>query len=388
MKITAIKTRAVTMASPMRNAFISFSEMSGSIVQIETDLRIDGKPLVGRGFSSNGRYAQTGILRERMIPRLLGAAPDSLLDDSGENFDPFRAWEVMMTNEKPGGHGERSVAVGVIDMALWDLVAKKEGVPLYRLLADRFNQGRCDSRVYTYAAGGYYYPDGGLKQLQDEMKGYLDSGYESVKMKVGGAPLEEDLRRIEAVIEVVGTGERVAVDANGRFTLEEALRFAEAIRDYHLKWYEEAGDPLDYGLQAELSRQTDIPMATGENLFSHQDVRNLVRYGGMNPDRDFLQMDPALAYGLVEYLRMLEVLQDHGWTARRCIPHGGHNFALHLASGLQLFGNESYPGVFQPFGGFGDGLKPEAGYFSLPQAPGIGIEEKANLLELFHNLEG
>lgn len=373
------------MKSPMRNAFISFSEMTGSIVQIETDIIRNGRPLVGRGFSSNGRYAQTGILLERMIPRILGAPAESLLDDAGTNFDPFKAWDIMMTNEKPGGHGERSVAVGVIDMALWDLVAKIEDLPLYRLIADRFNHGNFDSRVFTYAAGGYYYPDSGIPKLVEEMQKYLDSGYDTVKMKVGGASLSEDLKRIEAVLNVVGEGSRVAVDANGRFSLQQAVEFEKAIRPYNLKWYEEAGDPLDYQLQAELSRASRIPMATGENLFSHQDVRNLVRHAGLNPKADFLQMDPALAYGLVEYLRMLKVLNDNGWSPRRCIPHGGHNFALHLAAGLQLYGNESYPGVFQPFGGFGDELSPDNGFFSLPQQPGIGIETKANLLELYRD---
>jgi len=385
LKITAIKTKGVGMASEMRNAYISFAEMTGSIVQVETNLIRDGKPLVGRGFSSNGRYAQTGILKERMIPRLMAAPPKSILDSTGENFDPFTAWDIMMSNEKPGGHGERCVAVGVVDMALWDLVAKIEERPLCRVLADRFNGGNMDAEIYTYSAGGYYYPDNDLQRLRDEMKGYLNSGYETVKMKIGGVPLKDDLKRIEAVIDVVGSAERLAVDANGRFSLQKALEFGKAIEGYGLKWFEEPGDPLDYALQAELCQKFETPMATAENLFSHQDIRNLARYGGMRQDRDFLQMDPALAYGLVEYLRMLDVLKDHGWSRRRCIPHGGHNFALHLTAGLQLYGNESYPGVFEPFGGFGDGLEPVNGYFQLPEEPGIGIEQKANLMDLYRD---
>ncbi len=383
IEITSLRTRAVRMEEHMRNAYISFAEMTGSIVEVETNVMRDGQPLVGRGFSSNGRYAQTEILEQRVFPRLKRAQPEALLDAAGENLDPFKAWDIMMENEKPGGHGERSVAVGVVDMALWDLVAKIEGRPLCRVLADRFNHGRMDTKVYTYAAGGYYYPERGIDALRDEMKSYLDSGYDAVKMKVGGASLREDLRRIEAVVEVVGDPGRVAVDANGRFNLEQALDFGRAIEPMGLKWYEEAGDPLDYGLQAELSEALNLPMATGENLFSHQDVRNLVRFGGMDRKRDFLQMDPVLAYGLVEYLRMLRVIEEAGWTRRRCIPHGGHSFALHLAAGLQLFGNESYPGVFQPFGGFGDEMTPEAGMFALPDVPGIGIELKSNLMELF-----
>ena len=159
----------------------------------------------------------------------------------------------MMANEKPGGHGERSVAVGVLDMAVWDAVAKIEGKPLYRLLAERYNGGKADDKVFVYAAGGYYYPGKNVKALQDEMRKYLDLGYSVVKMKIGGESLADDLKRIEAVIDVVGSPKNVAVDANGRFDLETAVEYAKALEPYGLFWYEEAGDPLDYALQAELA---------------------------------------------------------------------------------------------------------------------------------------
>lgn len=291
-----------------------------------------------------------------------------------------------MANEKPGGHGERSVAVGTLDMAVWDLVAKIEERPLYRLLAERYGSGEVDDSVFVYAAGGYYRPNKGLPQLQDEMRHYLDLGYTVVKLKIGGEPLAEDLRRIEAVIEVTGAGERVAVDVNGRFDLKTAIEYAEALAPYNLFWYEEAGDPLDYGLQAALSDYYDPPMATGENLFSHQDARNLLRYAGLRPDRDYLQIDPALSYGLVEYLRVLEVLRERGWSPRRCVPHGGHQMSLNIAAGLGLGGNESYPGVFEPFGGFADDIPVQEGRVRMPQAPGVGFEERAALRKVFAEL--
>lgn len=290
-----------------------------------------------------------------------------------------------MTNEKPGGHGERSVAVGTIDMAVWDAVAKIEGVPLYRLLADRYRGGNADSNVWVYAAGGYYYPGKDDKALQNEMRSYLDRGYRVVKMKIGSG-LNEDRRRIEAVLEVVGEGKYLAVDANGRFDLPTALAYAEALKPYKLFWYEEAGDPLDYALQAELSKHYEGPMATGENLFSHQDARNLLRYGGIRPDRDWLQFDCALSYGLVEYMRTLKVIEELGWSTRRVVPHGGHQMSLNIAAGLHLGGNESYPDVFKPFGGFADGIKVEDGYVGLPDIPGIGFEAKAELRAVMRTL--
>ena len=378
MRIVSIRDVVSPIRSQIANAYIDFSQMTASVVAIETDVMVDGRPVIGYGFNSNGRYAQKGLMAERFIPRLRDAKPETLIDGDGL-LDPARCWAAMMANEKPGGHGERSVAVGVLDMALWDAVAKACRVPLWKLLSDRFNGGQHDATAWVYAAGGYYYPGKDLSALQDEMKHYLDLGYSCVKMKVGGVPLAEDLARIEAVLKIVGDGQRLAVDVNGRFDLLAAIEFGRAIAGYGLRWYEEPVDPLDYLAHAALATQYAQPLATGENLFSMQDARNLVRHGGLRPDRDILQYDPALSYGLVEYLRTLEMLKEHGWSPRRCIPHGGHQFALNIAVGLQCGGNESYPQVFAPFGGFADDCPVNDSRVALPDAPGIGFERKAAL---------
>jgi D(-)-tartrate dehydratase len=379
MPIRIVDVREITkpISSPIRNAYIDFSKMTSSLVAIITNVVRDGKPVVGYGFNSNGRYGQGGLIRERFAPRLLDADPASLADATGDNLDPDRVWAAMMANEKPGGHGERSVAVGTLDMAVWDAVAKIAGKPLFRLLAERHGVTP-DPRVFVYAAGGYYYPGKDLAALRREMRGYLDRGYSVVKMKIGGASIAEDRERIEAVLAEIGTAQ-LAVDANGRFDLETAIAYAKMLREYPLFWYEEAGDPLDYQLQAALADFYPGPMATGENLFSHHDARNLLRYGGMRPDRDWLQFDCALSYGLCEYQRTLEVLKVHGWSPRRCIPHGGHQMSLNIAAGLGLGGNESYPDLFQPYGGFPDGVKVENGYVTMPDLPGIGFEGKSDL---------
>jgi len=386
MRIVAIHETVVPISSAIRNAYINFSKMTASVVALVTDAVRDGRPVTGYGFNSNGRYAQSGLLKERFIPRLMEADPSSLVDGTGKSLDAQKIWACMMANEKPGGHGDRSVAVGVLDMAVWDAIAKIEGRPLYRLLAERYNGGRADDRVFVYAAGGYYYPGKDLTALQDEMKRYLDLGYTVVKMKIGGESLADDIRRIEAAIKLVGSGKNLAVDANGRFDLRTAIEYAKALTPYGLFWYEEAGDPLDFELQAELAKHYDGAMATGENLFSMQDARNLIRYGGMRPDRDWLQFDCALSYGLVEYMRTLAMLKEHGWSPRRCIPHGGHQMALNVAAGLGLGGNESYPGVFQPFGGFADGVPVEDGYVRLPDIPGVGFEAKSDLWSVMSRL--
>ncbi|WP_315783079.1 mandelate racemase/muconate lactonizing enzyme family protein [Bradyrhizobium sp. SZCCHNPS1003] len=380
MTVRIVDVREVTkpISSPIRNAYIDFTKMTSSLVAVITNVERNGRPVVGYGFNSNGRYGQGGLIRERFRARLLEADPTSLLDASKDNIDPDKAWAAMMINEKPGGHGERSVAVGTLDMAIWDAVAKIADKPLFRLLAERHGR-KAEPRVFVYAAGGYYYPGKDLSALRREMRGYLERGYNVVKMKIGGAPIDEDRERIEAVLDEIGPGHQLAVDANGRLDLETAIAYAKMLRDYPLFWYEEAGDPLDYHLQATLADFYPGPMATGENLFSHQDARNLIRYGGMRPDRDWLQFDCALSYGLCEYLRTLDVLRTYGWSPSRCIPHGGHQMSLNIAAGLGLGGNESYPDLFQPYGGFPDGVKVIDGHITMLDLPGIGFEGKSDL---------
>jgi D(-)-tartrate dehydratase len=385
MRITDVVEITQPIASPIRNAYIDFSKMTASLVAIVTDVVRDGRRVVGYGFNSNGRYGQGGLIRERFRDRILQAEPASLLDESESNLDPAKIWAAMMANEKPGGHGERSVAVGTLDMAVWDAVAKIAGQPLFRLLAER-NGREADPRVFVYAAGGYYYPGKDLSALRAEMRRYLDRGYTVVKMKIGGATLGEDRERIEAVLAEIGSQARLAVDANGRFDLATAIDYAKMLRNYPLFWYEEAGDPLDYQLQAALAEFYPGAMATGENLFSHQDARNLLRYGGLRPDRDWLQFDCALSYGLVEYLRTLDVLARAGWSPARCIPHGGHQMSLNIAAGLGLGGNESYPDLFQPYGGFPDTVRVEDGHITMPDLPGIGFEGKADLIKVMRAL--
>ncbi len=381
MKITKVRHVSAPLQSEISNAFISFKTMTTNVVAVETDVVRGGEPVIGYGFSSNGRYAQPGMLAERFVPRLMAAEPGSLLDETGETIDPRAVWNTVMTNEKPGGHGERSACVGALDMAIWDIHAKLAEQPLWKVLCERYNDGAYDEKVLVYPGGGYYYPGKDIEQLQAEMSGYREQGYRICKMKVGAVPLADDMKRIEAAIEVLGGGENLAVDVNGRFTLDQAIEFGAAIAPLNLAWYEEVGDPLDYHLNAQLTQAYPGAIATGENLFSRQDVSNLLRFGGMRPNKDWVQPDPSLAYGLTEYLVILDEAEKLGWSRRRFLPHGGHQLALNMAAGLQLGGSESYPGVFQPYGGFADTTPIEDGYVTLPDVPGIGMELKPAMMD-------
>lgn len=390
MRITDVKVAEAPITSNMANAVISFSGMTVSVIAIATDVVRDGERVVGYGFNSNGRYAQTGLLTERVLPRLKEAPPERLLDPETGLIDPVAARDVMLTNEKPGGHGDRAVAVGIVDMALWDAVAKAAGKPFYRALHERFAREGIAvepaDTVQVYAAGGYYHPDGTIASLQEEIREYLELGYRDVKMKIGGASLDTDRRRIEAVLSILPAGSRLAVDANGRFDLRTALAYADALSAYDLLWYEEPVDPLDYQSHAVLAEAYEGRLATGENLFAMEEVRNLLRHGGLRQHLDVLQMDPALSYGTSEFVRMLTCLRSAGWSPTACHPHGGHQYNLGIAAAFGLGGCESYPRVFEPFGGFADDTPVEDGHVRLSDAPGIGIERKAALRDLIHGL--
>jgi L-alanine-DL-glutamate epimerase-like enolase superfamily enzyme len=382
MKITRVRHASAPLASTMSNAFINFSAMTTNVVCVEIDTLRNGEPVIGYGFSSNGRYAQPGLLDSRFLPRLYEADPESLLDETGENLSPQAVWNTLMSNEKPGGHGERSYCIGALDTAVWDAHAKIAGKPLWKVLAVKYNGGKYDETVLVYPGGGYYNPGKDVETLREEMRGYREQGYRICKMKVGAVPLVDDMKRVEAAADELGSGENLAVDVNGRFNLEEAIAFGKAVEPLKLAWYEEPGDPLDYHLNAELIQNYSGAVATGENLFSHQDMTNLMRFGGMRSEIDWLQPDPTLCYGLTETLVMLEEAEKLGWSRRRFLTHGGHQLGLHMACGLQLGGTETYPGVFAPFGGFADDAEIVDGNTTLsPDQPGIGMERKSALMD-------
>lgn len=381
MKILDIREKSVKLRADIQNSVVSFDSHDVSLVAILTDRVIDGKPVTGFGFNSIGRFAQGGLMRERFFPRLLAIDADELIDEESRLFAIDRIRKRLMQNEKPGGHGCRASAVSAIELALWDANAKIAGLPAYRLIADTFGTKDLPKSIPVYAAGGYYSFDGDLNSLSEEIASYRDSGYNYFKMKIGGSNLKADVSRVEAAIRGAGAAERLAVDANGRFNLETAIAYGRALEPFGLRWYEEAGDPLDYALNAALAESYSGRLATGENLFSAQDVRNLVRYGGMRPGLDYFQMDPGLSYGLFEYAEMISVLEAAGHDRMQVHPHGGHVIGLHVAMGLGLGGCEAYPGVFEPFGGYPEACGVGDGSVTPTSAPGFGIEEKKGLSE-------
>jgi L-alanine-DL-glutamate epimerase-like enolase superfamily enzyme len=389
MRILDIRETAIPLKSELKNSSFDFTEMTTSVVAVLTDVVRDGRPVTGFAFNSTGRYACGAQMRARFIPRILAAKPETLLDPAGENIDPAKVLAVMLQREKSGGHSERSIAIGTIEVAVWDAVAKIAEKPLHRLLAERYSGGKVSERVFCYVGGGWYLPGQTVRDLQDEMLRHLDAGYTMVKMKVGGLPLADDVRRVAAVKETLGNRAALAVDANAKFQREEALAYARALSEFGLRWFEEPCDPLDLALLAEIASVYAPPLATGENLYSTQDVENLVRFGGLKPERrDVIQVDPPQAYGIVQYAQTMAMLERHGWPRSALFPHGGNQMSLAIAGGFGLGGAESYPGVFGDFGGFADDARVEDGYLSLSERPGIGFEGQARLYRIMRELAG
>lgn len=381
LRIVDIRETSVRLQGNVTNSVVSFADHTVSLVALISDVRRNGRPLVGMAFNSIGRHAQGGILRDRMIPRVLGADPGSLLAPETGLLDPGRVLERAMKDEKPGGHGDRAAAAGAVELACWDLLAKHADEPAHVTIARAHGREPGRDGAPVYAAGGYYRPGDGVGRLKAELRGYRDDGYPMAKIKIGGLPPGEDLRRIEAAVETMGGGDAVAVDANGRFDREQAFAYADAIADYRLRWYEEATDPLDFDLHRRLAEVYPGAIATGENLFSFQDVRNLLLFGGVRADLDVLQMDAGLSYGLTEYGRMITLMEAHGIDRRSAYPHGGHLINLHIVVGLGLGGCEAYPGVFQPFGGYSPGCRLADGRIHPADDPGFGLEAKPGLAE-------
>ncbi|MDB5774497.1 MAG: mandelate racemase [Herbaspirillum sp.] len=380
MKITEIKELSVRLEGNVANALVSFAEHDVSLVAVVSDVIRNGKPVTGYAFDSIGRYAQGGILRDRILPRLKAAPSESLLNDAGTHFDPAKVLQIAVRNEKPGGHGDRAAAVGALELAFWDLNAKLNDEPAHLTIARHFGRTGKTDGVDVYAAGGYYYPEESTDRLRQEFEDYKVLGFNAFKMKIGGASLVSDMKRIESALKVVdGDGTRLSVDANGRFDLKTALEYAKAIAPYGLRWYEEIGDPLDFDLNRRVAEAYAGPIATGENLFSVPDVKNLVLFGGMRAGKDIFQMDAGLSYGLIEYARMLDLLENNGFSRKSAYPHGGHLINLHIAVGLELGGCEAYPGVFQPFGGYPVECALRKSRVWPTDAPGFGLEQKTEL---------
>lgn len=408
MKITAIHEATLPIGSAMRNASIAFDQMTASALVICTDESIGGEALVGLAFDSIGRYGKGGLLRERFIPRLLAAPPEALRDDQGL-IDPARCVAVLMRGEKQGGHGERPGAVGLLDAALWDLRAKQMGLPLWQCLRHSVDPNATSTttapvtatasapvpataaaaatppRIATYASCGHFTDNPDPQALRDEVAQCLAWGYTTVKIKLSGRDAKLDAQRIASALRAGLPASHLAVDLNGQWQAGDTDGLA-VLAEHPLAWVEEPTPALDYAALAAFCQSHSSPVATGENLFSSDDATNLLRYGGLRPHQDRLQMDISLSYGVGEYRAMLARAQSMGWSPQAFWPHAGHLFAAHVVAAFGLGSHESAPDPSRLYGGFWDGVPVIDGHLHVPAHPGVGFEHKANLMAAFDQL--
>ncbi len=375
MRIVDIRERTVDLSRYV-DPLVPSGGLTTSIVALTTDVMRHGKPVTGFGFSSVGRFGQGGLIRERFAPRLLAAS----------NIDPLSGWAAMMKGEKPGGHGERCVAVGTLDMALWDAAAKIADLPLHALLRQTFGDRGNPLSVPIYASGGYLYPEDDRRRLKDELRAFRDQGYVRAKIKIGATTLGRDQERVETAATIFSAPYSLAADAMNMPDGAAALAMAKALRPYRLMWFEDVCDPLDFEAQSTVAAVYDEPIAAGEALFSAAEARLLDRHGGLRRDRDILLFDPVHCYGLPGYLQIIETMGASGWKRSAFWPHGGHLFGTHVASAFGLGGAEVNPSSFQPFGGLDDGAILSDGRASPSQLAGIGFEGRRALDRLFASL--
>lgn len=375
MRIADARERTVGIGADMRNASIGFGAMTASALALVSD-----RGLVGYAFDSIGRYGKGALLRERFLPRLLRAKPEALLDAAGL-IDPAACARAAMVDEKPGGHGERPGAIGLIEAAAWDLRAKAQDLPLWQSIAQYFGR-QAQSQIAVYASCGHFRTD---DVLTFEVKNAIDAGYTCVKIKVAGE-VESDLKRLERAAASLPRNATWAVDVNGALEEKKMNPWLDALEPFKLAWIEEPAPPLDFEHLKACARSSATPLATGENLFSFDDARNLLRYGGLRPERDFVQVDPLLAYGVTEYSKILAAYEAAGWKRKQFLPHAGHLFAAHCVAGLGLGMAEAAPDTSLPYGGYWDGVRVAGGRVTIPDAPGAGYESKANLYALLESL--
>src|SRR5260221_3089137 len=295
MRIVEIRERTIPISRYIDPRLPS-GGLTTSLVAIATDAVHTGKRVVGYGSSSVGRFGQSGLIRERFAPRLLAAQPQALTIPDRDGLDPFACWSVMMSGEKLGGHGERCVAVGTLDMAIWDAAAKLASMPLEQFITERLERKRESSpRAFVYAGGGYLYPDRDIACLTEEIRRFLDLGFSHAKIKIGSAALGTDSKRVEAAARLFPGGNHLAVDAMNTYSVKAGIRTAKALAAQDLWWLQRPGEPLAFRRPSPIAEASHCPPASGEALFSLAEAKLLDRYGGWIASPIFSYSTPCIA---------------------------------------------------------------------------------------------
>ena len=328
--------------------------------------------MVGYGFASIGRYGQAGLIRERFAPRLREAATEALLNDHGTNLDPFRAWTVMMAGEKPGGHGERCVAVGTLDMALWDAAAKIAELPLHQFLAGVLDDGSTSPQhVPAYAGGGYPYPDNDIAAWPRRSSGPSTSASPTRRSRSarppGPGPPAHRGRHPD-----LDPG-RLAVDAMNTYDAATAMTAAAELAAFGLWWFEDVCDPLDFDTQALVAAAYASPVAAGEALFSVPEARAARPARGLRRDRDFLSSTRCTVTACRGTCRS-SITSPTGLAAARLLATRRPSVLPARGRRARTGRRRDQPAGIRPSADYPPQIQIADGFAELPDAPGIGFE--------------
>ena len=353
MKVTDVRmeTYRWKRTRPIRNGRYVYPTAGLDVVKVETDEGVTGIGLAGAVQEAEdiGRS-----ILDHLKQYAMGQDP----------FDTERIWDDMWQPKLVGRRGITTRVISGIDIALWDIKGKVTGRPVYKML------GGFTDKVPVYIAGGYYEEGKGLEELAAEMEESVSMGARAIKMKIGGAPINEDVERVRIVRESVGPNVKVMVDANCAYRHYEAIQIARKMEKYDIFWFEEPVNPDDYEGHKLVSQATTIPVATGENEYTRYGFRDLIE----NRCAAILQPDALVMGGITEFMKVAAMAQAHDLPVA---PHGNQDVHVHLVSaipnGLTV---EYYRGSTDPMWGkmFKETLQVEDGFVRPPDRPGIGIE--------------
>ena len=353
MKVTDLRmeTYRWPRAKPIRNGRYVYTHAGLNVIKVETDEGLTGIGLGG------------GVTDGEDIGRSIAAHLKQCVVGQ-DPFDTERIWDEMWQPKLVGRRGITTRVISAIDIALWDLKGKALRLPLYKMLG-----GFTDS-VPVYIAGGYYEEGKGLEELAAEMEDSVAMGARAIKMKIGGAPINEDVERVRVVRETVGPEVKLMVDANCAYRYYEAIDIARKMEKYDVFWFEEPVNPDDYRGHQMVAQATSIPIATGENEYTRYGFRDLIE----NRCAAILQPDALIMGGITEFMKVAAMAQAHDLPLA---PHGNQDVHVHLVAaipnGLTV---EYYRGSTDPMWGktFKETLTLDDGYLHPPDRPGLGIE--------------
>ena len=353
MKITDVKLESYRWPrhTPIRNGLYTYTHSGLNVVTVETD-----EGVTGTGISAGiGDAPEVGkAILDHIKQVVIGRDP----------LDNERHWYEMWRPKLVGRRGITTRVIGGLDIALWDLKGKVANLPVYKLL------GGFTDHVPAYIAGGYYEEGKGLKELAAEMERNLEIGAKAVKMKVGGAPINEDVERVRVVREAVGPDIKVMVDANNAYRHYQAIEFARKVEKYDVFWFEEPVEPDDYIGQREITRATSVPIAAGENEYTRYGFRDMINHRAV----DILQPDALVLGGITEFMKVVALAQANDLDIA---PHGAQEVHIHLvcaiSNGLIL---EYYRDSVDPMHGkiYEDTVQIKDGDVYAPDRPGLGLQ--------------